>query len=77
MKKVTRIRSDDRGVWDKSLNDHFKTDLEHLLNKWSIESASNTPDWILAVYLINCLKAWNTATAAREKWYGRDPKEVE
>lgn len=51
-------------------------DLEHAissaLNCYSAENASNTPDWILAQYLLGCLAAWNQATQQRELWYGRD-----
>jgi len=48
----------------------FKHDLEHLINKYSIESSSNTPDFILAEYLVACLKVFNATTKARSKWYG-------
>lgn len=50
-------------------------DLEHALasalNRFSAENASNTPDWILAQYLLGCLAAWNQGVAQRETWYGR------
>lgn len=49
----------------------FDKELESLLNHYSIESGSNTPDFILAEYLRQCLSAWNLAVAAREQWYGR------
>jgi hypothetical protein len=48
----------------------FTKELETLINKHSLENESNTPDWILAQYIRNCLNAWNTATQARDKWYG-------
>lgn len=45
-------------------------DLEHALasalNRFCAENASNTPDWILAQYLIGCLAAWNIATQQRD-----------
>lgn len=54
------------------------TDLEKelamTLNRHSVENASNTPDFILAQYLIGCLAAWNRAVQQRETWYGRDPR---
>lgn len=50
----------------------FEQELEHLINRYSQENASNTPDFILAQYLSGCLKAWNEAVARREQWYGRD-----
>lgn len=49
----------------------FGKELEALLNRHSIENDSNTPDFILAEYVRQCLASWNLAVAAREKWYGR------
>ena len=54
----------------------FEKELEHLINKHSQENASNTPDFILAQYLIGCLAAWNQAVQQRETWYGRDARPV-
>ena len=48
--------------------------LSAALNRFSAENASNTPDWILAQYLLGCLAAWNTAVQQRETWYGRDAR---
>ena len=50
----------------------FISELRDLLNRRSMENASNTPDFILAQYLTNCLRAWNQATQQRETWYGRN-----
>jgi hypothetical protein len=52
--------------------DGFKKELEQLINQYSKENASNTPDFILAMYLENCLSAWNEAVQQRETWYGRN-----
>ena len=35
----------------------FRQELESLINRHSMENASNTPDWILADYLAACLDA--------------------
>lgn len=48
-------------------------DLMGVLNKHSVENGSDTPDSILASYLIDCLKAWNTATRRRDSFYGIKP----
>jgi hypothetical protein len=47
----------------------FRNELESLLNKYSMENTSNTPDFILADFLMNCLEAFDDATFARSKWY--------
>jgi hypothetical protein len=52
----------------------FISELRDLINRRSMENASNTPDFILAQYLTNCLRAWNQATQQRETWYGRDAR---
>ena len=56
---------------------NFEKELEQLINKHSIENESNTPDFILARYLMNCLQTLNILTERREDWYGRKPKEME
>lgn len=49
--------------------DTFEYKLEKLLNCHSKECESDTPDFILANYLTECLKSFNNATKARTKWY--------
>ena len=52
----------------------FEKALTDLLNFYSEENDSNTPDFILAQYLLACLAAWNVGVQQRENWYGRDPR---
>lgn len=47
----------------------FRTQLEGLINYHSKEGGSNTPDFILAQYLIASLEAYNEAATARAKWW--------
>lgn len=47
----------------------FQKELEQLINRFSMENASNTPDYILAHYLMGCLTAFNTAMGDRSRWY--------
>jgi len=49
----------------------FEDEIRQVINGWSEESPSNTPDFILARYLLNCLDTFNIAVQARERWYGR------
>ena len=55
----------------------FEKELKHLINMHSKENASNTPDFILALYLSGCLDVFATAIRQREGWYGRNPRPVE
>jgi hypothetical protein len=48
----------------------LRSKLKALLNAESAENGSNTPDHILADYLLASLDAFDAATAARESWYG-------
>lgn len=45
------------------------------LNRHSAENASNTPDFILAQYLMGCLHTWNKTINARRDWYAK-PVEI-
>jgi hypothetical protein len=49
----------------------FKEDLTALINKYSLENGSNTPDFLLADYLLQCLAVFDVTIAHREAWYGR------
>ena len=51
-------------------------EFQAVINRNSLENDSNTPDWMLADYLIACLDAWNETTQQREKFYGRAPKPI-
>lgn len=48
----------------------FQDELAALINKHSEENESNTPDFVLAGYLYDCLEAFNRATRDRSQWYG-------
>jgi hypothetical protein len=50
----------------------FEKELETLINKYSKDNLSNTPDFILANYVNSCLYVFETATLARDKWYDFD-----
>ena len=50
----------------------FQAGLIDLINKYNMENGSNTPDYILAQYLVDCLKGFNLASRNREKWYGKE-----
>lgn len=47
----------------------LKNDLTALLNKYNAENVSNTPDWILADYLMGCLANYNHTLKLRQVWY--------
>lgn len=54
----------------------FEKELEKLINKYSIENGSNTPDFLLTKYLMGCLHNYNSATNARDKYLTGDYSDV-
>jgi len=55
----------------------FVKELEELINRHSMENGSNTPDFILASYLRNCLENFNLCVNSRERWYDKNGKVFE
>ena len=47
----------------------FRTKLAELINYESMENESNTPDFILAEYMADCLEAFDKAVNRRTDWY--------
>lgn len=52
---------------------NLRDDIQRLLNSYNAETGSNTPDFILAEYLVDCLAAFDKAAVAREKWHNAVP----
>lgn len=50
-------------------------DIRKLLNGCSRENKSDTPDYILASYLMTCLNAYEVAINKRDAWFGFSPFE--
>jgi len=48
----------------------LRKDIETAINRNNAEHASNTPDFILAEYITDCLAAYDKSIAAREAYYG-------
>lgn len=49
----------------------FRVNLTSLLNTYSCENGSDTPDFVLAGYILRCLNNFDLTTIEREKWNGR------
>ncbi|MEE8240133.1 MAG: hypothetical protein V3R16_02595 [Nitrospirales bacterium] len=57
----------------KELSDQpsiFERELRDLINRNSMENGCNTPDFILANFLVKCLEAFNFSVNHRADWYG-------
>jgi hypothetical protein len=70
--KITQSMVDDAAARARvaQARAEFKRELESLINRYSIENGSNTPDFLLAEYLMACLAAFEATSLAREKWHG-------
>lgn len=49
--------------------------LESLVNRLSLENESDTPDWILARYMVGCLDTFDACVRERDRWFGIKPWE--
>jgi hypothetical protein len=54
----------------------FEKELQELINRYSKENDSNTPDYVLAHYIKYSLQAFNQATNLREEHFGRKSSEL-
>ena len=54
-----------QGAWKSDL----RQKIESAINQNCAENGSNTPDFILADYMTDCLAAFDKAVNARKKWY--------
>ena len=48
----------------------FEEELTTLLNRYSKENGSNTPDFILAQFLEDQLELFNKTMKSRDQWHG-------
>lgn len=47
----------------------FEEALTNLINSYSQEQYSNTPDYLLARYMYNCMENYNDIVNERDKWH--------
>jgi len=49
----------------------FEEEIRAIINRRCLESISNTPDFILAEYLVRCLQTFDYFVNMREEYYGK------
>ena len=54
----------------------FRVELGALINRHSLENRSDTPDWILAEHLVECLRTFEATSNARRTWHDSTPATV-
>jgi len=50
--------------------DTLLNQLRAAVNCHCAENGSNTPDYILAQFFVDCLAVWDKACVERDRWYG-------
>jgi len=70
----------DPGVFDSTRTtayhkqeSQFYTELQALINCNCMENRSNTPDFVLAQFMMSALCAYEVAAQARDKFYSFEP----
>lgn len=59
----------EEGVKKLQKQQEFKEELERLINRYSLENESNTPDYILSDYLYSCLEVLHETINQRDTWW--------
>jgi len=55
---------------ESTVNNDFQIELASLLNKHGLDNNANTPDYVLARYLVRQLDNFRESTDERETWFG-------
>jgi len=48
---------------------NFEKELANFINQHSLEKRSGTPDFILAKYLVDCLKVYEETKRTNDAWH--------
>lgn len=51
-------------------DEQLEKEFREVLNRNSRENRSNTPDFMLAKYLVKCLRAYEDGVVSRDTWNG-------
>jgi hypothetical protein len=58
------------------INEELTDELASLLNRYSVDNDTNTPDFILAEMVAEFLQVYASSTVKRERWFGRTFEET-
>lgn len=56
-----------------ALPENLESELSELVNKYGRENKSDTPDFLLASFILSSLEAFEIATKRRDMWFGFHP----
>lgn len=49
----------------------LEKDIEVLMNQYNVDTMTDTPDFILASYLMTCLRNYMVTKTDTEEWFGK------
>lgn len=55
---------------EKNMKD-LEKDIEVLMNQYNVDTLTDTPDFILASYLMTCLRNYMVTKIDAEEWFGK------
>lgn len=55
------------------MSETFEKELQSLINRHSKENDSDTPDYLLAEYLVKCMDNYALIIKKRDAWFGHKP----
>ncbi len=63
--------------YDEEKQVKFVREVAEVINRYSLENESNTPDFIIAEHLWSCLLSFNETVQSRNDWYSLTPPQTE
>lgn len=59
------------------MDDELRRELARVLNVHDVDNLANTPDFVLADYLVGCLAAYTAAKECNDEWHGGPNRTLE
>jgi len=66
---MTALRSRNAYLSSDPKLEKFEEEITTLINRLSLESRCDVPDFIIAAYLVNCFNAFVAATCQNGEWH--------
>lgn len=62
------VRRGEGWAGEKQKRESFERDIAALLNKWSVDAETDTPDFILAEMVFDCIQSYRNCQRALKRW---------
>jgi hypothetical protein len=74
MNEIDLIRANVERIKTWVVREELIKEFSEIINKHSLENDSNTPDFIIARYLVDCLISFHLVQCERIYWYNPEGK---